>query len=97
MRLVVLLGFTRGVEYYPIRVMRQFGFVQGAFVDSTTPRLLQAYPLSSAAATTELADLMQHGVKSTDIVAARGLGCTPEYLTEVQGLWPISEIPPGAP
>ena len=26
MRLVVLPGFTRGVEYHPIRVMRQFGF-----------------------------------------------------------------------
>ena len=25
-RLVVLPGFTRGVEYYPIRVMRQFDF-----------------------------------------------------------------------
>ena len=26
MRLVVLPGFTAGVEYHPIRVMRQFGF-----------------------------------------------------------------------
>ena len=83
MRLVVLPGFTGGVEYHPIRVMRQFGFVQGAFVDSTMPRLLQAYPLSLAAGPTELADLMQHGVKSTDIAATRGSGCTPEYITEV--------------
>ena len=77
--------------------MRQFGFQQGAFVDSTAPRLLQTYPLSSAAATTELADLMQHGVQSTDIAAVKGSGCTPQYVTEVQGLWPINEIPPGAP
>ena len=26
MRLVVLQGFTGGVEYHPIQVMRQFGF-----------------------------------------------------------------------
>ena len=97
MRLVVLPGFTRGVEYHPIRVMRQFSFQQGAFIDSTAPRLLQPYPLNSTAATTELADLMQHGVQSTDIAATKGSGCTPEYVMEVQGLWPIKEIPPSAP
>ena len=97
MRLAVLLGFTEGVEYHPILVMWQFGFQQGAFVDSMTPKLLQPYPFSTVAATTELADLMRHGVKSTDIVVVRGSGCTPKYLTEVQGLWPINEIPPGAP
>ena len=40
MRLVILLGFTEGMEYHPIRVMRQFGLRQGAFVDSTAPKLL---------------------------------------------------------
>ena len=96
-RLIVLPGFTAGVEYHPIRVMRQFGFRQGAFVDSTAPKLLQTYPLSTTAPTKKLANLMQHGVRSTDIAAARGVGCTPEYLTEVQELWPINEIPPGGP
>ena len=97
MRLVILPGFTEGVEYHPVQVMRQFGLRQGAFINSTTPKLLQPYPFSTVAATTELADLMRHGMKSTDIAAARGSGCTPEYLTEVQGLWPINEIPPGTP
>ena len=97
MRLVILPGFTQGVEYHPVRVMRQFGFQQGAFVDSTAPKLLQPYPFNTVAATTELAGLMRHGVKSTNIAAVRGSGYTPEYLTEVQGLWPINEIPPGAP
>ena len=82
-RLVVLPGFTEGVEYHPILVMRQFGFQQGAFVDNTAPRLLQPYPLNSTAATAELADLMQHGVQSTDIATAKGSGCTPEYVIEV--------------
>ena len=77
--------------------MRQFGFQQGAFVDSTVPKFLQPYPLNSTAATTELAHLMRHGVQSTDMAAVKGLGCTPEYATEVQGLWPINEILPGAP
>ena len=86
MRLVVLPGFTAGVEYHLIRVMRQFGFWQGAFVDSTAPKLLQTYPPSTTAATKELANLMQHGVRSIDIAAARGIGCTPEYVTEVQEL-----------
>ena len=81
-RLVVLPGFTEGVEYHPIRFMQQFDFQQDAFVDSTVPRLLQPYPLNSTAATTELANLMRHGVQSTDIAAAKGSGCTPEYLTE---------------
>ena len=93
----MLPGFTEGVEYHPIRVMRQFGFQQGAFIDSTVPRLMQTYPLSTTASTTVLADLMRHGVKSTDIAAVKGSGCTSEYVTEVQGLWPLSEIPPGAP
>ena len=38
-RLVVLPGVTRGVEYHPIWVMRQFGYQQSAFIDSTAPRL----------------------------------------------------------
>ena len=86
MRLVVLPGFTAGVEYHPIRVMWQFGFLQGAFVDGTAPRLLQTYPLSTTAPTKELANLMQHGVRSTDIAVARGIGCTPKYVTKVQEL-----------
>ena len=97
MQLVVLPGFTGGVEYHSIWVMWQFGFHQGTFIDSTTPRLLQPYPLSSTATTIELTDLMRHGVQSTDIAAARGSGCTPEYVTEVQGLWTINEIPPKVP
>ena len=97
MRLIVLPAFTRVVEYHPIQVMRQFGFQQGAFIDNTTLRLLQPYPLSSTAATTELASLMCHGVQSMDIAAAKGSGCTSEYVTEVQGLWSINVIPPGAP
>ena len=96
-RLVVLPGFTGGVEYHPIRVMRQFGYRQGAFIDSTAPRLMQPYPFSTTASTTVLADLMQHGVKSIDIAAMKGLGCTSEYVTKVQGLWPLSEIPLNAP
>ena len=86
MRLVVLPGFNRGVEYHPIRVMRQVGFQQGAFVDSTTPWLLLPYPLNSTTATTELANLMHHGVQSMDIAATKGLGCTPKYVTELWGL-----------
>ena len=66
-------------------------------IDSTTPRLTQTYPLNTTASTTVLADLMRHGVKSTDIAAVKGSGCTSEYVTEVQGLWPLNEIPPGAP
>ena len=97
MRLVVLPRFTGGVEYHPIRVIRQFGLQQGTFVDSTAPRLLQTYPLNLTAATAELANLMQHGMRSTDIAVVKGSGCTLEYVTEVQGLWPISEIMPGGP
>ena len=77
--------------------MWQFGFQQGTFVDSTASSLLQPYLLNSTATTAELADLMQHGVQSTDIAVAKGSGCTPEYVTKVQGLWPINEIPHGAP
>ena len=62
MQLVVLPVFLKGVEYYPIRVMRQFGFRQGAFVVSTTPDLLRLYLLNSIATTTELVHLMRHGV-----------------------------------
>ena len=97
MRLVVLPGFTEGVEDHPIWGMRQFGFQQGAFVDSIVPKLLHPYRLNSTAATAELTHLMHHGVQSTDIAVVKGSGCTLEYITEVQGLWPINEIPPGAP
>ena len=77
--------------------MRQFGFWQGAFIDSTAPKLMQTYPLSTTVATAELADLMRHGVKSTDIMAVKGSRCTPEYVAEVQRLWPLNEIPSGTP
>ena len=77
-------------------MMQQFGFQQGAFVDKTAPKLLQPYPPNSTAATTKLAHLMRHGVQSTDIAAVKGSRCTLEYVTEVQELWSINEIPPGA-
>ena len=32
-----------------------------------------------------------------DVAAAKGLGYSLEYVTEMKGLSPISEIPPGAP
>ena len=58
---------------------------------------MQTYPLSTTAATAELANLMRHRVKTIDIATVKGLGCTSEYVIEVQGLWPLNEIPPGAP
>ena len=36
----------------------------------------------------------QNGVSTA---AMKGSGCTSEYVAEVQGLWPVNEIPPGAP
>ena len=75
--------------------MQQFGFQQGAFVSSVAFDLLRLYPLNTTAATARLANLLRDGVRSSDIAAVKGSGCTLEYLTEVQGLWPISEIPPG--
>ena len=79
----MLSRFTEGVEYHPIWVMWQFDFQQGAFVDSTMPKLLRPYPLCTTAATTELADLMCHGVQSMDITAVLGSASTFEYITEV--------------
>ena len=32
-RLVILPGFTGGVEFHPIRVLRQFGLHQDAFIE----------------------------------------------------------------
>ena len=97
MRLVVLSGFTGNVEYHPIRVMRQFDFRQDAFVESTMPESLWLYSFNSTVMTTKLARLMRRGVQSTDIAVIKGSDCTPEYVTEVQGIWPICEIPPGRP
>ena len=84
-RLVVLLGFTGGVEYQPIWVMRQFSFQHDAVVDSTALELLRPYSLNSTATTTELAHLMHHGIQSIDIAAVIASGCISEYVTEVQG------------
>lgn len=97
MRLVVLLGFTGGVEYHPFLVMRQFGFRHDAFVESAIPEFFRLYPLNLADMTTKLARLIRCGVQSIDIAVTRGSGCTFEYVTEVQETWPISEIPPGSP
>ena len=55
MRLIVLPGLTGGVEYHPIRVMRQFGYYQDAFEQDSMPNFYQLYLLSSTAMTTELA------------------------------------------
>ena len=82
----MLPGLIGGVEYHPIWVMQQFGFQQGAFIDSVVPKLLQPYPFNSTVATTELADRMRHGVQSTDVAPIKGSGCSSNYITEVQGL-----------
>ena len=94
MRLVVLSGFTGGVEYHPIRVLQQLGFHQDAFAEGQMPEIFRLYPLSSMMMTAELARLMRGGIKSTYIAAVPGLGCTVDYISEVQGAWPISEVPP---
>lgn len=83
MRLVVWPGFTRGVEYYPTRVMRQFGFCQDTFEESLMPKFFRLYPLSSTVMTTELSRLLRCGVQSTDIAVVKGSSYTPEYLALV--------------
>ena len=82
-RLVVLPRFTGGVKYHPIRVMWQFSFQQSAFISSVAFDLLRLYPLNTTAATVRLANLLHDGVQSSDIATVKGLGCSPEYLTEV--------------
>ena len=47
--------------------------------------IFQLYPLSSTMMTAELARLMRGGIKSTDIAAVLGLGCTTDYISKVQG------------
>ena len=47
--------------------------------------------------TAELARLMCGGIKSTDIAAVPGLGCTVDYISKVQGARSISEVPPSGP
>ena len=97
MRQVILLGFTGGVEYHPIWVLRQFGFSQDAFAEGQMPEIFQLYPLSSTMMMAELARFMPGGIKSTNIATVPSSGCTADYISEVQGAWPISEVPPGGP
>ena len=96
-RLVVLPGFARGVEFHPIRVLRQFGFRQDAFAEGQMPEIFQLSPLNSTVMTAELARLTQGGFRSTDIAVVPGSGCTAGYISEVQGTWPISEVLPSGP
>ena len=97
MRLIVLLGLTGGVEYHPIRVMRQFGYCQDAFEQDPMPTFYQQYPLSSTAMTTELACMAHCCIYSNRIPMMKGSGYTSEYEAHMEETWPIREIPPGAP
>ena len=83
MQMIVLPGFAGGVEYHPIRVMRQFGFHQDAFEESPLPEFFRLYPLSSTVMTTELSCLLCCGVQSTDIAVVKGSSCTPEYVAQI--------------
>ena len=82
-RLVVLLGFTGGVEFHPIRVLRQFGFRQDVFTEGHMLERFQLYPLNSSEMMEELARLMRGGIRSTDIAAVPSSDCTAGYIVEV--------------
>ena len=77
--------------------MRQFSFRQGAFAECPLPEFFQTYPLNLTIMTVELARLLRSEIMSTDIVAVPGSDCIAEYVFEVQGTWPISEVPPSGP
>ena len=96
-RLVVLPGFNGGVEFHPIRVLRQFGLRQDAFIEGHMLERFRSYPLNSSVMTEELAGLMRGGIRSTDIVAVPGLDCIAGYIAEEQATWPIYEVPPSDP
>ena len=49
------------------------------------PEFFRLYPLGSTMMTAELAHLMRGGIKSTDIAAVPGLGCTADYINKVKG------------
>ena len=61
------------------------------------PEIFRLYPLSSIVMTAELARLTRGGIRSTDIAVVPGLGYTAGNISEVQGTWPISEVPPSGP
>ena len=63
-RVVVLPGFTRGVEFHPIQVLRQFDFRQDVFTEGHMPERFRLYPLNSSVMTEELARLMRGGIRS---------------------------------
>ena len=95
--LVILLGFTGGIEFHPIRVLQQFGLRQDAFIESHMLERFRSYPLNSSVMTEELARLMRGGIRSTDIATVPGSDCTAGYIAEVQATWPICEVPPSGP
>ena len=59
------------------------------------PEFFRLYSLNSTIMMAEMARLMRGGIKSTDIAVVLGSGCTTDYISEVQGAWPISEVSPG--
>ena len=82
-QLVVLSGFTRGIEFHPIWVLRQFGLCQDTFTEGHMPERFQLYPLNSSVMTEELARLMRGGIKSTNIAVVPGSDYTAGYIAEV--------------
>ena len=96
MRLIVLPELTEGVEYHPIRVMRQFGYCWDAFEQVSMPSFDRQYPLSSIAMTTELACMAHRCIYLNRIPMMKGSGYTTEYEAHMEETWPIHEVPPGA-
>ena len=96
MRLIVLPGFTGGVESHPINVMHQFDFCQDAFEQSLMPECFKLYPFDSTVMMTELSRLLRCGMHSSSITMMKGYGYTPVYEVQTRESWPISEIPLGA-
>ena len=61
------------------------------------PEIFRLYPFSSTVMTVELARLTRGGIRSTDIAVVPSSDCIAGYISEVQGTWSISEVPPSGP
>jgi hypothetical protein len=87
-KLMVLPGLAKGLEYHPIRVLRQLRHTQVPFQDAIMPRRFAQYPQDSIHIMHQINDALKNGVSASQLGIQAIAVTTPEFLRMRAAYWP---------
>jgi hypothetical protein len=87
-KLMILPGLRGGIEYHPIRILKQLGFMQTIFDDALMPERFKQYPQDDIHIMQEINNAIRNGVSTEQLDIPAALANSKNFSRMRRAYWP---------